>query len=210
MRMFLLISYFLISFSSQAQQDSSISESKRKFLFGFDSRRSIIENKPSRIFGIRIGMQLKNPRVRIGLGAYNMQNQMLRPNESVAEVAGSIDTLRIDYGYLGFFYEYVWLEKNKYEVSTPFLLGAGSVDRSYFTDTGDLQKLPKLNITVLEVGVAAHYKFLPWLGVGSGFGYNLVLSGRPELSRAFNSPFYVLKVKLFLGELYRSLRKKNL
>ena len=100
--LFLILLIFSLS-GLKAQQDSSISESKRKFLFGFDSRRSIIENKPSRIFGIRIGMQLKNPRVRIGLGAYNMQNQMLRPNESVAEVAESIDTLRIDYGYLGFF-----------------------------------------------------------------------------------------------------------
>ena len=206
--LFLILLIFSLS-GLKAQQDSSISESKRKFLFGFDSRRSIIENKPSRIFGIRIGMQLKNPRVRIGLGAYNMQNQMLRPNESVAEVAESIDTLRIDYGYLGFFYEYFWLEKNKYEVSTPFLLGAGSVDRSYFTETRDLQKLPKLNITVLEVGVAAHYKIKPWVGIGSGFGYNLVLSGKPELSRAFNSPFYVFKLKLFLGDLYRGIRNKD-
>lgn len=209
MRSTFFILFFFTSVCLFGQQDTSAFEGKRKFLFGFDSRRSIIENKPSKIFGIRIGMQLKNPKVRIGLGAYNMQNQMKRPDEKVKEVKNNLDTLQIDYGYLGFFYEYVWLDKNKFEISTPFLFGLGSVDRSYKDANRELIKLPKINITVLEASVSAQYKFLPWLGLGSGVGYNFVLSGQPELSRAFNSPFYVLKVKLFLGDLYRGLRKKD-
>lgn len=200
----------LMPFVSLAQQDTNKQETKRKFLFGFDSRSSIIDSRPSRIFGIRMGIQTKkNPRVRYGLGAYNMQKTIKRSNEKVEELEQTLDTLRIDYGYLAFFYEYVWLNKNNFEVSTPFLIGAGSVDRSYFNENREQIKLPKINITVFEASVAAHYKFLPWLGLGSGFGYNVVLSRRPELSRAFNSPFYVLKVKLFLGELYRNLRNKS-
>ena len=176
-------------------------------LFGFDSRRSFIADKVSRVGGIRLGLQLKNPNRRLGLGVYNMANDILRADEKVKEFDLPLDTLRLDYGFLSFFYEQVWIHEKKYEISTPFQLGAGAVERKYIDDKGQTQLLSATSIVILEMSIASHYKIKPWIGVGVGFGYNLVLSGEPEVSRAFNSPFYVFKLKLFLGELYRGIFK---
>lgn len=206
---------FSLHFTSSANHTFHLTDSedstfaKPKFIFGFDSRRSIIESKPARIFGLRIGLQHRNQKYRYGLGLYNMQEPLIRLNENVEELNEPIDSLNIDFGYLALFYERIWINEKKYEVTTPFVLGLGGVDRSYRDQNGTLIKLPVTNISLLEFGVASHYKFTPWVGLGAGFGYNVVLSGRPELSRAFNSPFYVFKVKLFLGELYRLIRKKK-
>ncbi len=184
-------------------------QEKVKFLFGFDSRRTIVDSKNTRIIGIRMGLQLKDPKHRVGIGFYNMQNDLKRINQQVDELNFTLDTLRIAYGYFALFYERVWLHKEKYEISSPFVLGFGSVDRKYIDQNNELNDLPKTGISVLEVSLASHYKFKPWVGLGAGFGYNLVLSNKPTLSRAFNGPFYVFKIKLFLGELYRGIRKKK-
>lgn len=204
---FILFSIAPILKAQEQEPEQEEERGKVKFLFGFDSRRSFIEDKVSRVDGIRLGLQLRNPKKRIGLGIYNMRNDIKRPDQKVVELEMPLDTLRLDYGFLSFFYEYVWLSHEKYEVSTPFQFGLGNVERKYIDpSSGELLFLPETGIAIFEVSVASHYKFYPWIGLGMGFGYNAVASSKPELSQAFNSPFYVFKIKLFLGEAYRGIR----
>jgi len=201
---FLLILIGLLGLQLSAQEK----EAKIKFLFGFDSRRSFIEKKNSRVDGFRLGLQLKDPNKRIGIGIYAMRDEIIRRDESVKEFEENLDSLQLDYGYFTLFYEHVWIHQKKYEISTPFQFGLGGVERKFWDDQNSLKALPNTNVVIFEASVATHYKFLSWIGLGAGFGYNLVLSGEPEVSRAFNSPFYVLKIKLFLGEAYRGIKEK--
>ena len=58
---------------------------------------------------------------------------------------------------------------------------------------------------IYELNVSGHYKIIPWLGVGLGSGYRFMYSGNSNTSRNFNSPIYVLKIKVFLGDIYKSV-----
>jgi hypothetical protein len=46
---------------------------------------------------------------------------------------------------------------------------------------------------------------LKWFGVGAGVGYRLMLLDNPAKKHSFNSPIYTVKLKLFVGEIIRSV-----
>lgn len=206
------LAFCLIQWGVQAQkmEENAFSHpGKRKFIFGFDSRNSFIENRRSKILGIRVGIETKNSLNRYGLGIYNMRDDIKRRNAKVPEYPLPLDTLRLDYGFFSLFYERVIYVKGNFEMSVPLQIGVGEVARRFYNSNRELVELEPVPIQVIETSIAAQYKILPWIGVGSGFGYNLVFSDNKAVGKAFNSPFYVLKVKLYLGELYRKLKKKK-
>ena len=54
------------------------------------------------------------------------------------------------------------------------------------------------------------YKIIRWIGVGTGVGYRLVLYKSPGIKEKFSSPEYVIKLKIYLGEIVRTITGKEL
>lgn len=60
-------------------------------------------------------------------------------------------------------------------------------------------------MVICETGVSGDYKLFSWLGIGMGAGYRLMLIDNKAIDENFNSIIYVLKVKLFLSEIYKAV-----
>jgi hypothetical protein len=56
-----------------------------------------------------------------------------------------------------------------------------------------------------EASLVGHYKILKWIGIGSGLGFQLMLKDNPAIMENFNTPVYSIKIKIFLGDIYRSV-----
>ena len=105
--------------------------------------------------------------------------------------------------------EYVVLRSDPWQVSVPFYFGFGNSYRIYPKDGKDL-KTDKHSVILLEPAITGHYKVIKWVGIGFGFGYRIMLQNNPEIKDRFTGPLYVLRLKLFLGEVYKSVfPKKN-
>ncbi len=182
---------------------------KTKLILHFDSRRSVVLDRNSKITGIRAGLQFAG-RWRSGLGTY-----FLRPPIRITGVvnAGTEEadtvTAEIKFSYLSVFAEYVWLQNRKWEFSVPLTFGVGSTRLQYVADQGKLTTLKRIPISLVELSVNGHYKFFSWLGLGAGFGYRKTLTGRPIIEQAFDAPFYIIKIKIFLGPVYDAIFKKE-
>ena len=61
----------------------------------------------------------------------------------------------------------------------------------------------KIGVAVLGVGLNAQYKITRFFGLGAGIGYRQMLSENDKIREALNSPLYVLKIKVFIGEFFR-------
>lgn len=174
-----------------------------KLVLGFDTRRSFFSNTDVKITGIRAGLEFDH-RVRFWLGLHFLNTPIYRAFH-VSDSLGIPDTIhsKMNFGYLSFITEYVWLRTKRWEASVPLYIGFGNMSFTGF-EAGTTKKFG-----LLELDVQGHYKFFSWIGLGGGVGYRWMLSRDDRLRRNFNNPVYIFKVKLFLGELYKSIFKPD-
>lgn len=193
-----------------------------KFLFGFDSRISFVFNKNTKLSGIKIGIE-GDGKHRAGFGFYSLKNPVILKDKPLVIDSGSyfngtdsvrypiVDTfnLRTHYSYLSVFVEPIWISNKKWELTSPFQLGLGEAKIDYRNNSGVVKDLVKFPFLVTEVSVVGHYKFFPWVGLGAGIGYRAMITSNQDVKDAFNAPIYIIKLKIFLGDLYRGIFKKK-
>lgn len=177
---------------------------KPKFFLGFDTRRSFISNRDVKIFGLRAGLEW-NHRVRLGIGLYGLLSPYLRSYERLNDSTGLLDTIAapLRFGYLSGFAEYVVVNKKRWELSVPLHLGLGSSRFEGFeaeTEGGFL---------LTELSLQAQYKILKWIGLGGGVGYRWLIIPNNKVQEDFNSPIYIFKIKIFMGEIVKAVFKKK-
>jgi hypothetical protein len=194
----------------------SLEIKKTKVVFAFDARFSSVHGQSVRINGFKLGWE-RYEKNRYGLSLYALRNP-IRIDNNEAElykvkgvVTDSLD-LETNMSYLAIFWDHILIKKRKYEISLNMELGSGSAELGYrdslnLDDKGNrlITSLSKVDFGVLEFSFAGHYKVLPWIGPGAGMGYRTILSGDENVSRAFSGPILILKIKVFLGPLYREV-----
>jgi len=220
----LLILFMLMSVAVQAQNvnvfkrgnaplDST--EKKVKFLINLDARNSYVLGNKVKFGGLRLGVEI-NHRHRVGMGFYGLRDPVFLDATAVLvperdSIASFIDTVdvRFDFGYFALFYDRVLFKNKRWEASLPFQLGFGTIRGSY-KDRLNRDWLPiEAPVSLLEMGAFGQYNLLPWLGLGVGAGYRWMMVSDREVQKAFNAPVYSFKVKIMLGELYRTVFKKD-
>lgn len=190
-------------------RDSVQYDKKTKLLLGFDSRRSFFADRNIKVFGLRMGAEYKRVH-RFGLGFY-FQNRPETFKGLPVNEPDATDTslVRFSTGFAALFYERVVFHNRKWEFSVPIYLGSGNLNSEYTDTTGKFT--PRQQIPFRTFGIAATGKYYvwPWLALGTGVGYRFVGSKSPRVQEAFQQPFYMLKVQVLFGELYRSIFKKE-
>lgn len=175
-----------------------------KLLFTFDSRNSFLLNQQAKMVGFRFGLEMFD-RYRVGLGWYGLRGHIDLPKE-IRPHDELLQSLRFTYSTL--FFEYVIYEDFKWEAvaSLPFGRGTGTIDT-----LSSLSRVPGErragDVNVLAPSIGGHYKLFYWLGIGSGMGYRFVIAPHKNVRQSLSAPFYVIKVKLFLGGIYKSIFK---
>jgi len=181
---------------------------KPRFFFQFDGYNSFVANRGANCFGIKGGLEF-GKQYRFGLGLYTLTSDIIETkvlNENDAKDALN-DTVKaqLKMTTVPLSFEYIFFNKGPWQLSVPVNLGLGSTYFSYLDKAKKQKHINKHFVMDTEVAVTAQYKFLRWFGVGAGLGYRLMLVDNPARNYNFNSPIYTVKLKLFLGEIYRSV-----
>jgi hypothetical protein len=202
---FFCANYFL----SDAQILDTLRESfksKPTFFLQFDKYNSIVTGSRANATGIKTGLDF-NKKIRLGIGYF-----FLTPDVVEKRVLDRGDTVRaqLKSNYFTIGAEYVLLNKNPWQVSVPAHLGFG---KSFFiypdAISGKDERIASNSIILFEPAITGHYKVIKWVGVGFGVGYRIMLKNNPEVQDNFNSPLYVLRLKIFFDEIYYSVFPKK-
>ena len=186
-------------------------KTKPRLLLGFDIRNSFIENRGARIYSWKIGVEF-NERFRIGGGFSHLVSNHHPSLDRVIFKANGKDTLataKLRFNYITYFIDYVFYKRRKWEFSVPIQVGIGLSQYDYRDEDGTRHTIGQSGILLYEPAIFGTYKITKWFGLGMGAGFRIMLINNKGISSRFNSPIYIFKVKIFFGEIYRSVFRKK-
>lgn len=202
----MLFSSLLIAQPEKVEKEFLESFSQKpKFEFKFDSRFSFLRNTEVKTTGIKIGLSY-NRKFNIGLGI----NQLLIKSES--EIIEQNDTIpvNLNYWYYSPYFEYVYFSSKKWEFNLSTQIGFGEASFEHIDSEGKLQKNKRTALISYEPAMLIDYKIIKWVGIGTGIGYRLILFKNGSIKENFSSPVYVIKLKVYLGAIVRSITGKEI
>lgn len=171
----------------------------------FDSRNSFIGARYARIYGIKAGLDY-NGTFKFGLG-YNWLSSDVFRTMSIRNSRGEVEEVKAQYtfNYLSPYAEYVFYKKEPWNISVSALLGFGRANYAYFDSYWVHTSTNPDFVMVYEPYMTARYRLFKYIGVGAGVGYRLAVSQDKFSKSRLNSPIYVIKLRLYLADLYRDL-----
>jgi hypothetical protein len=211
LRWWLVLAFASLAMLGHAQQDSVKTYpkvflprlghalgSKPKLFFGFDTRRSFINNADIKISGVKIGLDFKRT-IKFGVGLHWLNSAIFR-TFTVPDSLGNDQPVvsRLNFGYLSLNGEYIFFRSKRWEFTTSAYLGLGSMEFTNLPHT-------KRPLGLFEPDLNGQFKFFPWLGLGAGTGYRFMLVRNDNVRSSFNNPIYKIGVRFFVGELYKSI-----
>jgi hypothetical protein len=195
-----------------AQDSLTTKKNKTSFVFKFDNRFSFSGSQLFTIYGFRTGVKIfQKHELGIALNWISSQNilEVILPKGSdVSEpkVAEGI----FFYRYAGLFYEYDFYQRNRWQMSVPLQVGGGLAGLNVIEpSTQNLLEDQRAKFVLFEPSYNVSYKIMRYFGVGSGLGYRFVLSPKKVVNENLTRPVFILKVKLYLGEIYRGIIGKK-
>ncbi|WP_157807472.1 hypothetical protein [Hymenobacter chitinivorans] len=197
--------------SAAAAEPDSVSattrQAHRRIVFQFDNRYSIIDGKLVGINGLKLAVEWRG-RLRAGAGGYLLSNGIPSQEEVPAHYpSGTRAELR--FRYVAAYAEYLFIRSNRWELSAPLQLGVGRFFTSFEEPNGAKSKDAKSTVWVLEPSASSHFRVFPWFGIGVGAGWRETLFVEHSLDEALDGPIFYGRVKLFLGDLYKTARFKR-
>jgi hypothetical protein len=200
----------LLAFPLHAQLIDSIAkhfEVKPKFSARFDSRNSFIASQNARIIGVKIGWEYNNA-IKIGIGYNRLESKISKPKYFFNNEFNSYDTLQsfLKFEYLTPYFEYVFFKTKRWEHAIPVQIGIGNSRYEYVDLKGIVHYENYRPVVLYEPAMTTQYKIFPWIGIGAGVGYRLILVGNRQINKNLNSPIYIFRVMVFLGDLYKGVK----
>ncbi|QJX45509.1 hypothetical protein HMJ29_00560 [Hymenobacter taeanensis] len=202
----LLLGASRVAYSNAALPPDStfVRQAHRRAVFQFDQRFSILNGKVVGINGVKGGIEWRG-RWRAGVGVYRLSGGVpTRAAQPEGTPPGTHDEVR--FRYLAAYGEYVFIGNQRWELSTPLQLGAGSYYTKYYFPDGGVRRTSKEVIYMLEPSVAAHYRIFRWVGVGAGGGYRQALAAGEAPEDDMSGIIFFGRVKLFLGDFVKVVR----
>ncbi len=211
LRWALLLLFAGFALSVAAQQDSAKTypkvffpplkpafQSNPRLFFGFDTRRSFINNADVKITGVKLGLDFKRT-IKFGVGIHWLNTPIYR-TFMVPDSLGQDKPMvsQLTFGYLSFNSEYVFFRSKRWEFTTSTYVGLGSMQ---FTNLPQTHR----KFGLIEPDVNGQFKFFPWLGLGAGTGYRFMLMRDENVRSSLNNPIYKIGIRFFIGEAYNSI-----
>ncbi|TGE15795.1 hypothetical protein [Hymenobacter elongatus] len=198
----------LLARAGAGEEDTTgVRQAHRRVVFQFDNRYSILDGKLVAINGLKLAIEWKG-RLRAGAGGYLLSSGI--PSQQVVPPgfpAGTTAELR--FRYVAVYAEYLFVRSNRWELSVPVQLGAGRFFTSFEMPDGKRSKDAKETVWLLEPSVSGHFRVFPWFGLGAGAGWRETIFVNNALDEALDGPIFYGRVKLFLGDLYKTARFKR-
>lgn len=186
-----------------------LNENFRKWRFDFDldARNSFDGGGHSRIFGFKSGLEYRRVH-RFGIGLYGMTNPWFSIELSTSEEFDGQSIYRLNYGTI--YYERVLYFSPKWEFATAVHLGSGNIDiEKRKNEQSDYQPYDKVHVTPMEGAFTGYYNVFWWFSAGGGVGYRVMPQTPEPVEGAFTGEFYMVKLKVRVGKLARSIFDKD-
>jgi len=207
----LLLTILSIAYSPSKCQTSNEKKSLNPFLV-FDSYFSFIGNKSADVWGFRAGVKY-NDKWRFGAGfnllSSDIVEKKILPQEEIAYAKNDTVKAQLFFRYFPLMAEYIAYDRGSWQISTPLQIGYGQSYFQYFDKNDNSRRIFKRGVIASQVGVNAQYKVLKWVGISAGIGYRLMLINNKEIETKMNSPVFVIGIKIYLGEIVKSIRSSN-
>jgi len=204
---YLTFIFIILLFKTNIAQNIDSSKFITSINFNFNNRLNYSDNKINSILGFKFGFSMLHKH-KVGLGFnYLYSNIYHLKNLSIDNISYDIKS-PLTYYFFSAFYEQILYQDKHWELSLPFQLGIG---QSYFSYWIDNKKIlyDKSTIINIESVLSGHYKIFWWVGIGSGLGYNYNIKTNPQIQKSFNGFIFYIKIKVFVGDIYRRMYKKN-
>jgi hypothetical protein len=170
-----------------------------------DNRFSFIKDGALKTIGIKVGLNFSR-KFKVGLGV----NQMLVPIETTTtDNSGNQVPVTLEYSYFSPYIEYVYYNSKRWEFSLSTQLGFGGASYQFRNSENKKVKLNQSLVLSYEPAMLIDYKIVRWVGIGTGVGYRLVYYKEPGIHEQFSSPQYIIKLKVYLGEIVRTFTGKE-
>lgn len=181
-------------------------KSKPQLDVKFDSRFSFIRGVDFRTSGFKIGVSF-NRKFKTGLG----YNQLIIPAKSTIESEERKFDAELKYIYFSPYFEYVYHSSKRWEFNLSSQIGIGRAHYQYFNPTTEKAVRTRYsNVISYEPAMLIDYKIIRWVGIGTGVGYRLVLYKNNGIEEKITSPVYIVKLKIYLGEIVRTITGKEI
>ena len=195
------------SFPDEPEQRVNFRDKPNVFLM-YDRNFSFVDSKLASTTGFIGGLEFSK-RLKLGLGYSWLVSDVVEKKTVITE-SGTDTSLNAKLSLRsGVIYgEYIILRKGNWEISTPVQMAIGSSYFTYYENMGDEIKEKKLNqegMWIVSSTGMATYRFIKWFGLSGGLGLRLVLVDNQELDHNLNGPIFTFKVRIFFGEIYKSV-----
>ena len=195
----------VVSFADST--DVSIWKRPKLFL-QLERFNTLVDGKGANLGGIRGGLEF-GKKYRIGIGYYNLNSDIieyihLTPEEAVDAPADSVKG-KLFMGCVPLCLEYIFYNKGKWQFSIPLHIGVGNTYFEYFNKYNETKSVRDHSIILADIIIAGQYKIVKWVGIGAGIGYSKIVVVNPSVERNLSSPMYSIGLKIFLGEIYRTV-----
>jgi hypothetical protein len=192
-----------------AQSDSA---KKWNPFFQLDQYASFIGNQGADVWGFRTGISWKQT-WRIGAGYNKLSSDIIEYKKLPSSEASYSDKDTVKAQLFFRFYplmgEYIFFRRDPWQASAVLLMGYGQSYFEYFDRDNLRRPLFMRGVFAIQPGAHVQYKLIRWAGVTAGLGYRFMLVNNPEIETKLNSPVLAIGVRLFLGEIWKSLRGKD-
>ncbi|MGB1041089.1 MAG: hypothetical protein ACPGVD_09465 [Flavobacteriales bacterium] len=168
---------------------------KPKLYANYGTRNAFFSNQRIQVRDISLGVTF-NRQFTLAIG-YNWLVSDFQ------KIYNTEDTAKFKLRYITPFVEYSFLEKNNIEVTIPIYLGFGN--SRYQTE--DKKIFEKQFVMLYEPGMKVTFRFFRYFGVSGGVGVRMILAGNRQLNQPFLTPTYTVGAKLFLGDIYKDVKK---
>jgi hypothetical protein len=184
-------------------------KNKPKLFLTLDKTGSFVGGKAATTNEIKAGLEFKK-KLRLGVGFAGLVSDVVE-EKSVVTPATHIDSLvnaQLSLSFLSINGEYVFYDSKRWQIAMPVGLGFGTSYFSYFegVDGGYRnQRVDEGGVVLFTAQGVATYRILRWVGLSAGLGFRQMLVSNPSVDESFNSPVYVIKIRIFLGEIYKTV-----
>lgn len=174
-----------------------------------DTYQSFIGNKSADVFGFRGGVEW-NHLWRFGAGYNKISADIIEyktlPSSEIPFAKNDTVKAQLYLTYYPVMAEYIFFRQDPWQMSIPFQIGYGKSYFQYFDINDKGRKIFSRGVMVSQTGLNAQYKIIRWVGVTAGVGYRIMLKNNPEIETQMNSPVFAVGIKIFLGEVVKSIR----
>ncbi len=208
--------FFLIIFSKNIlAQNTDILKPRQMIIIRpivqMDFRQSFVKDAPITIYGGNLGVRIGDLD-QITLGYYTLtsgaKQQYVVRNRLRLNTESNINIWYMSLNFTRY------VVNNRYgEIGFPMEVGYGKSVEEYKNTAGRVLQTYNHEIFPTQAGILVHIKLTKWIGIKGSVGFRHTIIPpdvqKPAFAEDFNGLYYSYGAKLYLDNIYNSIKKRN-